>query len=167
MVFKSLWMSILIKWCFKWMKQTSSIALSVSSSSKSFERQETSCFKFSTFIHSFYAFQLPLFFNHHFPFGDLFIIVLFVSMCHIDPLVRPFFALIIFMLCIVFRVFFLHVSFVKWRHPYPRPCPCSYLCFLSFCFTILIFLWGWMFNFTNAWFWVPFNLPLGLLILIL
>jgi hypothetical protein len=30
-----------------------------------------------------------------------------------------------------------------------------------------IFLWGWMFNFTNAWFWVPFNSPLGLLIFIL
>lgn len=81
----------------------------IRSSSKSFEHWKNCYFSFPPF-HSFYIFQLSLFFNHHSPLGDdLFVKCLFVF-CVVPFLTND-----------------------------PQPCPCCFICFWSFYFLISLY----------------------------
>jgi hypothetical protein len=55
--------------------------------------QEANCFCFSFLSTIFTPSNSPLFFNHHFPKGELSIILLFMGTCQSDPLIEPFFIL--------------------------------------------------------------------------
>ncbi len=93
------------------MQQMPSTPTCVRLYSKNFKCQLFQLFPFIYFLCPLF----PLFFNRHFSLGDLFVIFLSIGMCQIHSFVKPFLHLFIFMFCIVFQAFFLHVfSFIAW-----------------------------------------------------
>ncbi len=63
---------------------------------KELQAQGGQLFQLFSFVHSFYGFQVPLFFNYHSSLGGLFIILPYVCTCQGNLLVGLLFALTYF-----------------------------------------------------------------------
>ncbi len=127
-------------------------------SSKRFEQNEANYFNFSP------LFVLFMFFS----FLCYLVITLLHEIClssfhpwahiKVTSLLGLFLCSFIFVFCVVFQTFFLHVFFLGWWHPYFQPYPCYSPCFESFCLPIGLYEVGCLSS--QVFGWAPSSLPL-------